>query len=71
MPDSMTEVTSQSWFSRIVESIKSVLVGGAFFVLSFPVLFWNEGRAVRTAKSLEEGAGVRSEERRVGKECRL
>ena len=58
MPDSVTEATSQSWFSRIVDSIRSVLVGGAFFALSFPVLFWNEGRAVRTAKSLEEGAGA-------------
>ncbi len=58
MSDSVTEVTSQGWFSRIISSIKSVLVGGALFLVSFPVLFWNEGRAVRTAKSLEEGAGT-------------
>jgi len=59
MPDnSYTEVTGQSWFSRIVESIKAVFFGLVLFVVAFPVLFWNEGRAVRTAKSLQEGAGA-------------
>jgi hypothetical protein len=56
--DSFTEVTSQGWGSRLLESIKGVLVGGLFFVGSFPLLFWNEGRAVKTARSLEEGAGA-------------
>ena len=58
MADSFTETTSQGWFSRIIGSIKSVLFGLVMFLVSFPLLFWNEGRAVRTAKSLEEGAGV-------------
>jgi len=58
MSDSVTVTSSQSWFSRIIESIKSVLVGLALFVVAFPVLFWNEGRAVQTAKSLDEGAGA-------------
>ncbi len=53
-----TEVTSTSWLGRIRESIKSFLVGIAFFIGSFPLLFWNEGRAVRTEKSLHEGAGA-------------
>ncbi|HYU33683.1 MAG TPA: TMEM43 family protein [Thermoanaerobaculia bacterium] len=57
MSDSVTVTSSQSWFSRLMDSIKSVLVGLALFVVAFPVLFWNEGRAVRTARSLEEGAG--------------
>lgn len=56
--DSFTEVTEQSWFSRLFESIKSVLLGIVLFVVAFPVLFWNEGRAVRTAKSLAEGASA-------------
>ena len=56
--DSFTEVTGQSWFSRLLESIKSVLLGIVLFVVAFPVLFWNEGRAVRTAKSLAEGASA-------------
>ena len=53
-----TEITSQSWFGRIGESIKSFLVGILFFLGAFPVLFLNEGRAVRTEKSLHEGAGA-------------
>jgi hypothetical protein len=58
MSDRVTVTTSQSWFSRIAESIKSVLFGLILFVVSFPLLFWNEGRAVKTARSLEEGAGA-------------
>ena len=56
--DSYSEVSSQGWFSRIAESIKSVAIGLLLFVLSFPTLFCNEGRAVTTAKSLTEGAGA-------------
>jgi hypothetical protein len=58
MPDSFSVVSSQSWFSRLFESIKSVLFGAVLFIVSFPLLFWNEGRAVRTARSLTEGLGA-------------
>jgi hypothetical protein len=58
VPDSYREVSSQSWFSRIGQSIKSVLVGLLFFIAAFPVLFWNEGRAVQTSRSLKEGANA-------------
>lgn len=58
MAHSVTVTSNQSWFSRLAQSAKSVLVGLIFFVVSFPLLFWNEGRAVRTAKSLAEGAGA-------------
>jgi hypothetical protein len=54
--DRFVEVTSKGWFSRIMESIKSVAVGLILFVVAFPLLFWNEGRAVRRAKTLETGA---------------
>ena len=54
----VTEVTSMSWFDRIKESFKSFVVGFAFFIGAFPLLFWNEGRAVKTEKSLHEGAGA-------------
>jgi hypothetical protein len=56
--DSFKEVSTQSWGSRLVESIKGVLVGIVLFLVSFPVLFLNEGRAVRTYKSLAEGQGA-------------
>ncbi|HYM62197.1 MAG TPA: TMEM43 family protein [Thermoanaerobaculia bacterium] len=58
MSDSFSVTTSQSWFGRLFESIKSVLFGGILFIVSFPLLFWNEGRAVRTARSLTEGLGA-------------
>ncbi|MGP0068929.1 MAG: TMEM43 family protein [Isosphaeraceae bacterium] len=52
--NSFTEVTSESWLGRIGESFKRVLFGVILFVLAFPLLWWNEGRAVRTAKGLTE-----------------
>jgi len=56
--NSYREVSSQSWFSRIGQSIKSVLVGLVMFVVAFPLLFWNESRAVQTTRSLKEGSGA-------------
>jgi hypothetical protein len=56
MADTFTKVTNVSWFSRIQNSLKGILVGIVLFVASFPLLFWNEGRSVKTAKSLAEGA---------------
>lgn len=56
--DSYTEVTSQSWFSRIGDSIKGILVGLVLFGAAFPMILWNENRAIDTAKGLEEGAGA-------------
>lgn len=56
MADVFTETTSQSWFSRLGSAFKGILVGLALFVLSFPLLFWNEGRAVKRYKTLKEGS---------------
>ena len=56
--DNFTEVTSQGWFSRIGGAIKGVLVGLILFILAFPLLTWNEGRAVDRIKALEEGSGL-------------
>lgn len=56
--DRFTEVTSQSWFDRIRDSIKGVIFGLILLVIAFPLLFWNEGHAVQTARTLEEGAGL-------------
>ena len=55
---SFTEVSEEGWFSRIGSSIKGILFGLVLFALAFPVLFWNEGRAVRRAQSLTEGKGA-------------
>ena len=56
--ESFTEVTSQSWFSRLGQSIKSVGTGLIIFIIAFPVLWKNEGCAVKIAKGLTEGAGA-------------
>lgn len=53
-----TEVTYQSWGSRIANSFFGVLIGIVLIPLSCWLLFWNEGRAVTTARSLSEGAGA-------------
>ena len=56
MSDSFTEVSSQSWFGRIGGAFKGIVFGFFLFIVAFPLLFWNEGRAVRTYKTLKEGA---------------
>lgn len=58
MGDTFTETTRVSWFTRIKNSIVGVLIGLVLIVLMVFMLFWNEGRAVQTARSLTEGAGA-------------
>lgn len=55
--DSFTEVTREGWGSRLGKSFKNVIGGLFLFIAAFPLLFWNEGRAVQTYKSLKEGQG--------------
>jgi hypothetical protein len=56
--DRVTKVSRQNIFSRLGGAIKGVVIGLLIFLVSFPVLFLNEGRAVKTAKSLKEGAAA-------------
>ena len=56
--DSFTEVTHQSWGSRLGGAFKGIVFGIILFIVSFPLLFWNEGRAVKRHKTLEEGGGA-------------
>jgi len=44
MPDQYTEVTRKGWGTRMLESIKSIVVGFLLFIISFGVLYFNEGR---------------------------
>lgn len=44
MADQFTEVSEQGFGSSLMDSIKGVLTGGLLFLISFPVLWWNEGR---------------------------
>ncbi len=50
-----TEFSQQSWLSRLGGAIVGVLIGLVLSLVAFPLLFWNEGRAVRNARTLEEG----------------
>jgi Transmembrane protein 43 len=58
MANVITEVTSDSVFGRIGKSFIGMLFGLALIVGSIVLLFWNEGRAVATAKSLREGVAT-------------
>ena len=55
---SYQEVTEEGWFSRIKSAIIGIFFGIILFFLGFPLLFWNEGRAVHRAQSLTEGKGA-------------
>jgi len=58
MADSYTEVSSQSWLSRLGGAFKGILFGFLMVAAAFVLLFWNEGRAVERHKTLQEGAGA-------------
>lgn len=44
MNNQFTETITKSWGSRILGSIKGILIGLLMFIVSFGVLYWNEGR---------------------------
>ena len=56
--DSFTEISTEGWFSRIGSSLKGILFGLGLFVISFFLLFWNEGRTVERMQTLNEGSGA-------------
>jgi hypothetical protein len=58
MADQITEVTSEGCGSRLIGSIQGIIFGFIGILVAIVLLFWNEGRAVQTYKSLEEGAGA-------------
>ena len=52
MTDTFTEVTTQSWFSRIKNAFAGLLIGLIFFVGAFPMLTWNEKRSIERTRAL-------------------
>src|SRR3990172_10839865 len=44
MPDSFSETTTTGYGGRIINSIKGVVIGLILFVVSFGLLYWNEGK---------------------------
>lgn len=57
MSDSFQEVTSRSWGSRLAGSVGGMLVGLLLILVAVGLLWWNEGRAVKRARALDEGLG--------------
>ena len=59
MVDQYVEVTdAPGCFTRLKDSIARVGIGVLMIIISFPLLFWNEGRAVKRAQDLEFGRGA-------------
>lgn len=56
--DSFTETTHVSWGQKLMQSIVGVGIGLVLVVAMSALLFWNEGRAVQTYRSLNEGASL-------------
>lgn len=52
--DSYTEVTSTSWFSRLGDSFKGIGTGFLLIIAATALLWWNEGRTVRTGDAIVE-----------------
>lgn len=51
-----SETSTQSWFPRLREAAGGILTGVVLVGASAVLLFWNEGRAVKSADALHEGA---------------
>ena len=45
MPDQFSSVVTTGLGGRMINSVKGILVGFIFFIVSFGLLYWNEGRA--------------------------
>lgn len=56
--NSYTEVTKKGFGKRLSESISGAIIGGIMFIAAFPMLWWNEGRAIGEYRALKEGAGA-------------
>jgi hypothetical protein len=57
MANRVVKVTRQSYGGRIGGSIMGALVGVGLAIAAVVLLFWNEGRAVKRARTLAEGSG--------------
>lgn len=56
--ESVTVEKSSSWLGRLGQSFVGMVFGIIFVIAACVALFWNEGHAVKIARSLSEGAGV-------------
>ena len=56
MSDQFTEVTTKSWGSRLMDSIRGLFLGLILLIGSLILLWWNEGRAIHTENDLKDGS---------------
>lgn len=56
MSDQFTEVSTKSWGSRLLESLKGIIFGFILIIVSIILLWWNEGRAIHTENDLKDGS---------------
>lgn len=56
--ETVTVEESSSWLQRLARSFAGVVFGILLVIAACVVLFWNEGHAVKVARSLSEGAGI-------------
>lgn len=56
--DTFVETESKSWLGKMMDAIVGVGIGILLVLATCVGLFWNEGRAVQTARSLAEGGAV-------------
>ena len=64
---SYTEVTSTNWFSRLGNSFKGIGTGILLIVAATVLLWWNEGRTVRTGDAIAEAQMVTEPIPSIGK----
>ena len=62
-----TETTNISYGSRVGSSFKGIGTGFLLFIAGTALLWWNEGRAVKTDKMLNEAQGVTIEMENINK----
>lgn len=58
MSNSYTKTDDRGLLQRLGGAFKGILVGLLMFIAAFPLIFWNESRAISTHQALEEGQGA-------------
>jgi hypothetical protein len=56
--DGVTDVETEGYFERLGASCAGICIGVALFFGAFPLLWWNEGRAVDMYKAINEGRNI-------------
>ena len=58
MVDEYREVTHRSFGNKIISSFVGVIVGIILFIISFPLIIWNEEQSIDRIRTLDEGRSL-------------